>query len=45
MNKEKNFYSLGLGEPDFNTPNFIIKSSHQAMKEGLTKYSNPMNMI
>ena len=42
MNKEKKiFYSLGLGEPDFNTPNFIIKSSHQAMKEGLTKYSNP----
>ena len=42
MNREKKiFYSLGLGEPDFNTPNFIIKSSYQAMKKGLTKYSNP----
>ena len=42
MNREKKiFYSLGLGEPDFNTPNFIIKSSHLAMKKGLTKYSSP----
>ena len=42
MNREKKiFYSLGLGEPDFNTPNFIIKSSYLAMKNGLTKYSNP----
>ena len=42
MNNEKKiFYSLGLGEPDFNTPNYIIKSSFQAMKRGLTKYSSP----
>ena len=33
--------NLSVGEPDFNTPNFIIKSSHLAMKKGLTKYSSP----
>ena len=42
MDKEnKIFYSLGLGEPDFNTPDFIVKSAYAAMKRGFTKYSSP----
>ena len=33
---------MGLGEPDFNTPDFIVKSAFLAMKRGFfTKYSNP----
>ena len=30
---------LGAGEPDFNTPEYIIKAAEQAMREGLTKYT------
>ena len=42
LNKEKKiYYSLGLGEPNFNTPKYIINSSYKAMIQGKTKYSNP----
>ncbi|HEX6593485.1 MAG TPA: pyridoxal phosphate-dependent aminotransferase [Bacillota bacterium] len=30
---------LGVGEPDFNTPEFIIEAAKQAMDDGLTKYT------
>ena len=30
--------SLSAGEPDFETPSFIIKASIKALKEGLTRY-------
>ncbi|PBB05441.1 MULTISPECIES: pyridoxal phosphate-dependent aminotransferase [Salimicrobium] len=30
---------LGAGEPDFNTPEYILKAAKQAMDEGLTKYT------
>src|SRR5699024_2449100 len=30
---------LGVGEPDFNTPTFIIEAAKQAMDEGKTKYT------
>ncbi|MBM7542539.1 pyridoxal phosphate-dependent aminotransferase [Amphibacillus cookii] len=30
---------LGAGEPDFNTPNFIIKAAEHAMHTGLTRYT------
>jgi len=30
---------LGVGEPDFNTPNFIIEAAKLAMDEGKTKYT------
>lgn len=30
---------LGVGEPDFNTPDFIIKAAKEAMDEGKTKYT------
>ncbi len=32
--------SLGAGEPDFNTPDFICNAAKQAMDEGQTKYTN-----
>lgn len=31
--------SLGAGEPDFNTPEYILKAAKLAMDEGLTKYT------
>src|SRR5699024_1514752 len=30
---------LGAGEPDFNTPEYIIEAAEKAMREGLTKYT------
>lgn len=30
---------LGVGEPDFNTPQYIIDAAIQAMNDGLTKYT------
>ena len=38
--KGKKIISLGLGEPDIDTPNNIKKMTIKALKEGLTKYSN-----
>lgn len=32
--------SLGAGEPDFNTPDFICAAAKKAMDEGQTKYTN-----
>lgn len=32
---------LGAGEPDFNTPAFILEAARQAMQAGLTKYTAP----
>ena len=37
--------SLGLGEPDFPTPDHIIKATYQAMISGFTRYSNPMGLL
>src|SRR5690625_5262026 len=31
--------SLGAGEPDFNTPRYILDEAEQAMREGKTKYT------
>lgn len=31
--------ALGAGEPDFNTPRYIIDAAIQSMEEGLTKYT------
>ncbi|ALX47937.1 pyridoxal phosphate-dependent aminotransferase [Lentibacillus amyloliquefaciens] len=30
---------LGAGEPDFNTPDFILDAAEEAMKSGFTKYT------
>ena len=40
MKKEgKKIYSLGLGEPDFETPEYIFHATEKAMREGFTRYS------
>ena len=45
LNKKKQIkYSLGLGEPAFNTPSLIINEAHEAMKLGFTRYSNPLGL-
>ena len=31
--------SLSLGEPDFDTPNFIKEAAYTALKAGFTKYT------
>ena len=30
---------LGVGEPDFNTPDYIIQAAKEAMDQGMTKYT------
>lgn len=30
---------LGVGEPDFNTPDYIIEGAKEAMEKGMTKYT------
>ncbi len=43
MNKKKQIsYSLGLGEPNYQTPKFIADEAYRSIKKGLTKYSNPI---
>lgn len=38
-NKGHNVIGLGVGEPDFNTPDYIINAAKNAMDKGLTKYT------
>jgi aspartate aminotransferase len=35
---------FGLGEPDFNTPENIIRAAEHAMAEGYTKYTPPVGL-
>jgi len=35
----KDIISLAVGEPDFDTPEFIIEAAYEAMKEGFTHYT------
>ena len=35
----KEIISLGLGEPDFNTPDYVVKATMKAMQDGFTHYS------
>lgn len=37
--------SLGLGEPGFPTPPAIIDAATEAMRQGLTRYSNPLGLM
>lgn len=37
--------SLGLGEPDFPTPPSVVNAAHQAMLDGMTRYSNPFGLF
>lgn len=36
----RDIINLSVGEPDFDTPDFIKEAAIQAIKEGLTKYTN-----
>ncbi|MFP4142212.1 MAG: pyridoxal phosphate-dependent aminotransferase [Thermoplasmata archaeon] len=36
----KDIISLAVGEPDFDTPDFIIEAAYEAMKDGFTHYTN-----
>ncbi|MFT8871180.1 MAG: pyridoxal phosphate-dependent aminotransferase [Sporolactobacillus sp.] len=36
---------LGAGQPDFNTPNYIIEAAIQAMREGKTKYTPTAGLL
>lgn len=38
-------YSFGTGEPDFDTPQVIIDAANEAMKKGLTRYTDVKGMI
>ena len=33
-------YSFGTGEPDFDTPQVIIDAANEAMKKGITRYTD-----
>lgn len=35
----KDVIGLGVGEPDFNTPDYIIDAAYDAMKQGKTRYT------
>ncbi|MFQ6819643.1 MAG: pyridoxal phosphate-dependent aminotransferase [Blautia sp.] len=35
----KEIISLGLGEPDFKTPNYVVEATIKAMQDGFTHYS------
>lgn len=37
--------SLAIGEPDFDTPNYIIESTIKALKDGHTGYSTPQGLV
>lgn len=38
----KEIISLGLGEPDFETPDYVVKATMKAMQDGFTHYSATM---
>src|SRR5664280_1889660 len=42
---DKNSINLGLGEPDFNTPEHIIEAASIAMREGFTHYTSNMGIL
>jgi len=42
---DKNSINLGLGEPDFNTPEHIIEATSIAMREGFTHYTSNMGIL
>lgn len=40
----RDIISLAVGEPDFDTPDFIIEAAYKAMKEGFTHYTTPQGI-
>ncbi len=41
----KSIISFSVGEPDFNTPDYIIQSAHKALDEGKTKYTPSSGLV
>lgn len=41
----RNVIDFGLGEPDFPTPDNIVRAAEHAMAEGYTKYTNPSGIL
>lgn len=41
----ENSINLGLGEPDFKTPDHIIEAAYSAMREGFTHYTSNMGIL
>jgi aspartate aminotransferase len=39
--KGENVIDLSLGEPDFETPDFIVEAAIEAMRNGKTRYTSP----
>ena len=37
--------SFAAGEPDFNTPDYIIEAGHKALEMGLTKYTDRKSVV
>lgn len=45
MNEQgERIISLGLGEPGFPTPTDIVEAAVEAMRKGMTRYSNPFGL-
>jgi aspartate/methionine/tyrosine aminotransferase len=44
MSEHVPFISMGLGEPELETPELIKKAASRAIAEGYTKYSNPAGL-
>lgn len=42
--KGEKIISLGLGEPNFDTPSPIIESTYEALRAGWTRYSDPLGL-
>ena len=40
----ENVISFGVGEPDFNTPGYIIEAAQEALEKGMTKYTPSSGM-
>lgn len=40
----ENVISFGVGEPDFNTPDYIIAAAEEALEKGFTKYTPSSGM-
>jgi len=40
----RDIISLAVGEPDFDTPDFIVEEAYKAMKEGFTHYTTPQGI-
>ena len=45
ISEGKDVINFSVGEPDFNTPEHIIKAGKKAMDEGYTKYTSGAGMV